>query len=224
MIERPNVVGGAAFARRMFWKAAAAGLVAVSLGLPMVPPALAQSLPASAAQSIADHFSAVKTMSGEFVQIGPTGQQTGGKFFIDRPGKIRFNYDPPSPISVISDGKSVVIGNSKLDTWDLYPLSTTPLKLLLSRHIDLSGKMVKSVKQGPDLTTIVLGDRSVFGNSTITMMFDPTSYDLKQWTITDAQGKDTTVMIYNVQTGVQLADTMFDIPYKQIRPGGSPRQ
>ena len=155
------------------------------------------------------------------MQIGPSGQQTGGKFFIERPGKIRFNYDPPSPISVISDGKSVVIGNSKLDTWNLYPLSTTPLKLLLSDHIDLSGRMVKSVKQGPDLTTIVLGDRSVFGNSTITMMFDPTSYELKQWTITDAQGKDTTVMIYNVQTGVQLAGSMFNIPYNEIRHGST---
>lgn len=214
----------AVLGRRKIFKMAAAGVVAASIGVAAAGPAGAQDLPAATAQSIADHFSAVKTMSGEFMQIGPTGQQTGGKFFIERPGKIRFNYDPPSPISVVSDGKSVVIGNSKLDTWDLYPLSTTPLKLLLSRHIDLSGKMVKSVKQGPDLTTIVLGDRSVFGNSTITMMFDPTSYDLKQWTITDAQGKDTTVMIYNVQTGVELADKMFDIPYGKIRPGSSPRQ
>ena len=138
-------------------------------------------------------------MTGDFVQIGPTGKQTGGKFFIDRPGKIRFNYDASSPLKVISNGSSVAIGNTKLNTWQLYPLSSTPLKLLLSSHIDLSGSMVKSVKEGPDLITVVLGDRHFFGDSTITMMFDPTSYDLKQWTITDAQGKDTTVMIYNVQ-------------------------
>lgn len=221
MNKRSNLAGRAIFGRRAFCKAGAAGIAAAVLCVTAVQPVAAQGLPAAAAQRIADHFSAVKTMAGEFVQIGPSGQQTGGKFFIERPGKIRFNYDPPSPISVVSDGKSVVIGNSKLDTWDLYPLSTTPLKLLLSEHIDLSGRMVKSVKQGPDLTTIVLGDRSVFGNSTITMMFDPTSYDLKQWTITDAQGKDTTVMIYNVQTGVQLAGSMFDIPYNQIRHGST---
>ena len=67
-----------------------------------------------AAQKIADHFSAVKTMTGEFVQFGPRGEQTGGKFFLERPGKIRFNYDGPSKFQVIADGQSVVILNKKL--------------------------------------------------------------------------------------------------------------
>ena len=62
----------------------------------------------SAAQQIADHFSSVRTMMGEFVQFGPRGEQTGGKFFIERPGKLRFNYEKPSPMRVISDGKNVV--------------------------------------------------------------------------------------------------------------------
>ena len=79
-------------------------------------------------------------MSGEFVQFGPRGEQTGGKFYIQRPGKIRFNYEAPSAYQVISDGKSVVIDNSKLNTLDLYPLSKTPLKLLLDDRIDLSGE------------------------------------------------------------------------------------
>lgn len=183
----------------------------------------AQAATSQAAQKIADHFSAVDTMTGEFVQFGPNGEQTGGKFFIDRPGKLRFNYQEPSPIRVISDGKAVAIGNSKLETWDLYPLSSTPLKLLLSERIDLSEKMVRSVNEEPDLTTIVLGDRSVFGTSTISMMFDPETYDLKQWTIRDAQGKDTSVMIYNVQTGVRFDDSVFQIPYNQVHKKNSLR-
>ena len=61
-------------------------------------------------------------MTGDFVQFGPKGEQTGGKFFIERPGKIRFNYEKPSPIRVVADGKSVVINNKKLDTWDIYSL------------------------------------------------------------------------------------------------------
>ncbi len=169
-----------------------------------------------AAEKIAEHFSSVKTMTGEFVQFGPTGQQTGGKFFIERPGKLRFNYDAPSAVRVISDGKSVVIGNRKLRTWDIYPLSKTPLKLLLSERIDLDGKMIKSVNVEPDLTTIVLGNRTIFGRSTITMMFDSKTYDLRQWTITDPQGKDTTVMIFNVQTDVRFADNVFKVPYNQV--------
>ncbi|KXF79314.1 hypothetical protein ATN84_06260 [Paramesorhizobium deserti] len=180
-------------------------------------PAAAQASAAasSAAQQIANHFASVRTMTGEFVQFGPRGEQTGGTFYIERPGKIRFNYNN-SPIRVISDGESVVVNNRKLDTWDLYPLSKTPLKLLLGDRIDLGGGRLKQVKQEPDMTTIVLGDKSVFGDSKITMMFDPKNYELKQWTITDAQNLDTTVMIFNVREGVRFAKDMFKIDYTRI--------
>ncbi|MGX5721206.1 outer membrane lipoprotein carrier protein LolA [Shinella zoogloeoides] len=198
------------------------GLLAFTLaaGLSVLAPAPASAQASGTAQKIADHFASVKTMMGEFVQFGPRGEQTGGKFYIDRPGKIRFNYEDPSPMRVIADGKSVVIGNRKLKTWDIYPLSKTPLNLLLANRIDLSSKMVRGVKEEADLTTIVLGDKSVFGDSTITMMFDPKTYDLRQWTITDAQGKDTSVMIFNVKTGVPLDDKVFSIPYDEIRNRG----
>ena len=174
------------------------------------------SAQAGTAQEIADHFSSVKTMMGEFVQFGPRGEQTGGKFFIERPGRIRFNYEQPSAYRVVSDGKSVVISNKKLKTADLYPLSKTPLKLLLDEKIDISGNRVQGVKEENDLTTITLADKTVFGNSTITMMFDPMSYDLRQWTIRDAQGKDTTVMIFNVQQGVQFDPKIFEIDYRKV--------
>ncbi|MDX3927500.1 MAG: outer membrane lipoprotein carrier protein LolA [Shinella sp.] len=191
--------------------------LALMAGTSAFAPQEARAQAPGAAQKIADHFASVKTMMGEFVQFGPRGEQTGGKFFIDRPGKIRFNYEEPSPMRVISDGRSVVIGNRKLKTWDIYPLSKTPLNLLLSEKIDLSARMVRDVKEEADLTTIVLGDRSIFGDSTITMMFDPKTYDLRQWTITDAQGKDTSVMIFNVKTGVQLDAQIFNIPYDEVR-------
>ena len=201
-----------AAARRGLLGLAAAAALAAMPGMNLVAPANAAS---DTAQKIADHFAGVATMSGEFVQFGPRGEQTGGKFYIQRPGKIRFNYEPPSGYKVISDGKSVVIDNSKLNTMDLYPLSKTPLKLLLDERIDLSGRRVKSVKEEDDLTTIQLADRQIFGNSTITMMFDPKSYDLRQWTITDPQGKDTTVMIFNVKQGVKIDQDLFAIDYKR---------
>lgn len=170
----------------------------------------------ASAQKIADHFSNVRTMAGEFVQFGPQGQQTAGNFYLERPGKIRFNYEPPSAYQVVSDGKSIVIYNTKLHTNDLYSLSATPLKLLLADRIDLSGSGVSEVRQDEDLTTIVMSDKSVFGNARITMMFDPESYELRQWTVTDAQGKDTTVMIFNVQSGVNLDPSLFEIDYAKI--------
>lgn len=182
-------------------------------GMEPVKPAVAAA--SDAAQKIADHFASVRTMTGEFVQFGPRGEQTGGKFYIERPGKIRFNYEGSSGFRVISDGESVVLDNRKMKTMDLYPLSKTPLKLLLDERIDLSGNKVRSVKEEDDLTTIQLADKSVFGNSTITMMFDPKSYELRQWTITDAQGKDTTVMIFNVQQGVTFDQSLFKIDYRR---------
>ena len=197
--------------RRVF-VASAAGLFMPAL---LSPAAAAAGN--EAAQRIADHFSGVKTITGEFVQFGPKGEQTGGTFYIERPGKIRFNYEKPSPIRVIADGKQVVINNKKLDTWDMYPLSKTPLKLLLSDKIDLSGDKLKSVKEEADMTTMVIGDKSVFGNSKLSLMFDPASFDLKQWTITDAQGLDTTVMIFNTKTGVKFDKDMFAIDYVRVQ-------
>ncbi|TCL72834.1 outer membrane lipoprotein carrier protein LolA [Rhizobium sp. BK251] len=189
---------------------------AVAAALPFPAHAQAGSQSSGTAQAIADHFSGVTTMQGEFVQFGPRGEQTGGRFFIERPGKMRFNYEDPSPMRVIADGRNVAIGNVKLKTWDLYPLSKTPLTLLLANKIDLSAGMVRGVKEEPDLTTIALGNRTIFGTSLITMMFDPKTYDLRQWTITDNQGKNTSVMIFNVKTGVNFDESVFRIPYSDI--------
>jgi outer membrane lipoprotein-sorting protein len=170
----------------------------------------------AAAQKIADHFSSVKTMMGDFVQFGPRGEQTGGKFYIERPGKIRFAYESPAAFMVVSDGKSVMVDNERMKTVDLYPLSQTPLKLLLDERIDVSGNQVQKVDQAPDQTTIHLADKNMFGNARIAMMFDPQSYELKQWTITDAQGKETTVMIFNVKNGVTFDDAVFAIDYRKV--------
>ncbi len=204
--------GFGAFTRR--------SLVGIVLGLSamlaipgIVPTALAEV--SATAQKIADHFASIRTMSGEFVQFGPRGEQTGGKFYIARPGKIRFNYDVKSGFRVISDGESVVLENPKMKTMDLYPLSKTPLKLLLADRIDLSGGRVKSVKEEDDQTVIQMADKSAFGNARITMKFDPSTYELKEWTITDAQGKNTTVMIFNVKQDVALDRKLFTIDYKK---------
>lgn len=178
--------------------------------------AAAAATNANLAQAIADHFSSTKTMQGQFVQFGPRGEQTSGRFFIERPGKMRFNYDAPSPMRVIADGSNVVVGNVDLKTWDVYPLSKTPLTLLLASKIDLSDNMVRSVKAEAELTTIVLGNRTIFGDSLITMMFDSKTYDLRQWTVTDNQGKDTSVVINNVKTNVNFDESVFRIPYNDL--------
>ena len=170
-----------------------------------------------AVERISKHFSGVPTMMGEFIQFGPNGEQTGGKFYLARPGKVRFDYTKPSPILVKANGRTVGIHNRKLKTWDFVPLRKTPLKLLLDKRIDPKDKAIRSVKREKDLTTVVLADRSMFGDSRITMMFDPKTSELRQWTITDDQGKDTSVMIFNVKRNVKLADKLFRIDERAIR-------
>ncbi|WP_152047044.1 outer-membrane lipoprotein carrier protein LolA [Aureimonas psammosilenae] len=209
------------FLRRLTARRLAAVTLASSLalGAALLPgAAVAQGRDVAAAQAVADHFSSIRSMSGDFVQFDDKGRQTEGKFFIERPGRIRFDY-AGTPVRVVADGNNVAVNNRKLNTWDLYPLSKTPMKLLLDQRIDLSAANIQDVKQDKDLTTIVMGDKSIFGNSRITMMFDPSTYDLRQWTIRDGQGKDTTVMVYNVKNGVSVQDSLFKIPYTAIAQG-----
>ncbi|MBL4726814.1 MAG: outer-membrane lipoprotein carrier protein LolA [Rhizobiaceae bacterium] len=160
-------------------------------------------------EAISKQFTAVPTMMGEFVQFGPNGEQSGGTFYIQRPGKIRFNYEEPSPIRIISNGRTVAVNNKKLKTWNFYPLSKTPLKLLLDDKLDLNDSSITSVKTEDDITTIVMSNKKAFGKSEITLLFDPASFDLRQWTIKDAQGKETSVMVFNVEKGMEIPKKYF---------------
>ena len=173
------------------------------------------------AKTIADHFSSVKYMSGDFVQSGPGAQKTSGKFFLQRPGRIRFNYAAQSGISVIADGKSLVVYNRKLKTSRLYALSKTPLKLLLTtRWISLASAS-RASEIGAEVM-IKLADKSTFGNSNITMVFDRKSLDLPRWSLTDEKGLTTTVAITNVKQGVRAPAGTFAIDYAANRELNTP--
>src|SRR5579871_2145318 len=89
------------------------------------------------ASKISSYLSSLQTLVGNFVQVGPDGTKTKGQFFIQKPGKVRFEYDAPNPIAIVADGSMVAVRNSSLSTQDLYPLSQTPLRYLLSDRIDL---------------------------------------------------------------------------------------
>jgi hypothetical protein len=91
----------------------------------------------AAAARVSGYLSSLRTLAGNFVQVGPDGSRSTGDFYIQKPGKVRFEYDAPSPIAMISDGSSLVVRDTKLATQDIYPLSQTPLRYLLSDRIDL---------------------------------------------------------------------------------------
>ena len=106
---------------------------------------------------VSTYLSGVQTMVGNFVQIGPDGGRTEGTFYIQKPGKVRFEYNPPSPIDVVADGSSVVVRNRDLATQDLWPLRETPLRYLLADHIDLMRDTdVVSVSADDKFITVVV--------------------------------------------------------------------
>jgi outer membrane lipoprotein-sorting protein len=175
--------------------------------------------------AISEKFSNIATMNGEFVQYGPSGDRTQGKFYIERPGKVRFQYDPPTTISVIADGDSVLIHDRRLQTYDLVPLSQTPLRFLLDSRLDLTrSQQVRSVDIEPDLIQVVMVDDARFGGGRLTLFFDKESYELRQWTVTDQQGLDTSVAIYNVETGNRLSADLFRINYSAVTTSARERR
>jgi outer membrane lipoprotein-sorting protein len=163
---------------------------------------------------ISQKLSGIKTMNGEFVQFDPNGAERQGRFFIARPGRVRFQYDPPDALSVISDGESVLVFDKKLQTYDLWPLSQTPLRLLLDSGLDLAtSNKVTRVSIAPDLIEVELYDKTRFTSGTLTLVFNRSNYELRQWTVRDEQDLETLVVLYNVETGNQLASDLFKIDY-----------
>jgi len=171
------------------------------------------------------YLSSAQTMVGNFVQIGPDGGRTEGTFYIQKPGRVRFAYNPPSPIDIIADGSSVVVRDRKLATQDLYPLSQTPLRYLLADRIDLLHDTdVVSVSADDTFATVVIEEKELMiGTSRLMMMFDAKDLMLKQWTVTDPQGFDTTVAVYNLDSAKKPDPNLFVINYEHA-PGGISNQ
>ena len=162
--------------------------------------------------NISAYFNSFRLMEGEFIQFGPSGEQTEGVFFMSRPGKIRFHYRPPARLDVIADGSSVAIKDGRTQTQDMYPLSRTPLRYLLADRIDLtSPELVSAVHEEADLVSIVIVERSALVDGKLTMIFDRRTYELRQWVVTDAQGLNTSVAIFNTTTGKPQDPNLFRI-------------
>lgn len=161
------------------------------------------------------YFNSVTTMVGDFIQVGPDRSRIEGDFYLQKPGKVRFDYDPPSPVELISDGSSVVVRDRKLDTQDLYPLSQTPLRFLLAAKLDLlKDTNVIAVYQDDLFVNIVIEEKHpVVGTHKLMLMFGAKDSELKQWTITDPQGYDTTIAIYNLNTTFKPDPALFVIDY-----------
>ncbi|MGC2435549.1 MAG: outer membrane lipoprotein carrier protein LolA [Pseudolabrys sp.] len=161
------------------------------------------------------YLSGVQALSGKFIQVGPDGARTQGDFVISKPGRVRFEYDDPSPIELIADGSSVVVRDRRLATQDVYPLSQTPLRFLLADRVDLSKDTHLVAVYADDVfVTVVAEEKSgIVGTSRLMIMFSAKDMQLKQWTVTDPQGYDTTVAVYNLDTSKRPDPAIFKIDY-----------
>ncbi len=167
------------------------------------------------AAKVSAYLSSLQTLIGNFVQVGPDGTKLTGDFYIQKPGKVRFEYDPPSPIAIIADGSSMAVRDQKLATQDIYPLSQTPLRYLLSDRIDLMRDTnVVSVTADDLYISVTIEEKNVLiGTSRLLLMIGAKDNQLKQWTVTDPQGYDTTVAVYNLDAGKRLDQSMFKIDF-----------
>ncbi len=164
---------------------------------PLPPPPID---PATAIQKANAYFGSNATMIGDFVQIGGDGRRSEGKIYVQRPGKLRFEYALPATLEIVADGMSVAVVDRKLGTKDIYFISQTPLKFLLKDQIDLArDTQVVSVTNDANAVSILIEDKATFGGTSfIKLMFDPVKFTLKQWQITDPQGYETLVSLFNI--------------------------
>lgn len=158
--------------------------------------------PAAAVQKANAYLNQTTTMIADFVQIGPDGRRSEGRLLVQKPGHLRFEYAAPATLDIIADGTSVAVVDRKLGTQDLYFIWQTPLKFLLKDQLDLAHDVnVIDVTSDPNSVAIVVEDKNTFGGtSRIKLMFDPAQFTLKQWQVTDPQGYETLVSLFNVDT------------------------
>jgi len=154
----------------------------------------------------------VETAKGRFTQYNADFTETRGDFYLRRPGRIRFEYDAPSPILILSDGTTVAIEDSEQETQDRLPLRSTPLALILERNLNLEDKAtIVDVQKTSNLVAVTMEDKSGDIAGQLSMVFTLDGYDLLQWETIDGNGAATLVELSGVETGVKLSPRLFRI-------------
>ena len=157
------------------------------------------------------YFNGMTNLQGRFEQFDPSNKRTTGRFYVQRPGKIRFDYAPPSALRIVADGNSLAIEDSDLKTVEKYPIKSTPFRLLLGDTVDLGrDARIVGVEREDGGLAISLEDRSADAGGRIKLsFFSDDDLKLKEWMITDAQGLSTRVIVNNVVAGRNVAIDFF---------------
>ncbi|HHN73253.1 MAG TPA: outer membrane lipoprotein carrier protein LolA, partial [Thermopetrobacter sp.] len=166
----------------------------------------------AAVNRISGFLNSFRTLKGEFTQISPRGRVSTGRLYIARPGRMRFEYQPPNPIVIVSDGTWVAIRNNNRNSVDYFPLSKTPLRMILAERVDLAREAdIRKVERRDDLLIVTLKDRDRSVDGHLVLIFDEKRNSLQQWIVVDGQGRRTTVTLNSLQPGVKLSARLFRV-------------
>ena len=176
----------------------------------------------AAVKEVDAYLNSVKRLQGDFLQIGADGSMSQGKFYIRRPGRARFEYEPPANQLVVADGFWVAVKEGDAPAQRI-PLSSLPFAPILDENVDLLKQTkVLGVEKAPGVLRIKVTGKDDDLPGTVTLVFDQPKLQLRQWVVTDAQGLQTTVALRNVRSGVEADNSLFVLRDEQ-RPsiGGS---
>lgn len=201
------------------WRLAALLGLAWMLGPEPAPAALPSAHAADIAR-IEGYLNDLTTLRSDFVQINPDGGTVTGEFYYQRPDKMRLDYDPPSPILIISDGWHVIYYDRKLEQVSHLLINSTPLGFLLSDQIRLSGEVtVTDVARANGELNVTLIQTDEPNQGSIQLTFAEAPMELRRWTLVDAQGRATYVMLEALETGMPLDRELFRFRNPQFYPG-----
>lgn len=184
--------------------------LAMGLALTSALPAWAEQLPLG---DISSYLNGLRTAKGSFTQINDDGTISTGTIYIKRPGRVRFEYNPPESGLVVAGSNTVVIYDKKSNQpAESYPLQRTPLSLILARNVNLQqARMVTGHRYDGTATTVTAQDpeHPEYGN--IQMKFTANPVELRQWIINNGSGSQTTVILGDLQKGGSLPNALFDV-------------
>jgi outer membrane lipoprotein-sorting protein len=161
---------------------------------------------------IETYLDGLRTLKAHFLQVAPSGAITQGTVWLERPGRMRFQYDPPSPLLLVAGHGLVVFHDSSLNQTSNILLSQTPLGILLADHVRLQGDVtVTAMQRLPGQIQVSLIRTASPGDGTLTLIFADSPLALRQWTVLDAQRQETRVTLYNVETGGQFDPKLFEV-------------
>lgn len=165
------------------------------------------------------YLNGIHTLAADFIQVAPDGNIARGRFYLQRPGRLRFEYEPPAPVLIVADGTYVNYFDVELGQLSQIGVYSTPLGAVVAREVELDGKIsVTSIDRGSAVIALTTIDTEEPGRGTLTLIFSERPLELRKWEVKDAQGLITTVTLDKVGINHELDPALF-VFRPPIRPG-----